>query len=230
MLDASHRQWLCDALSPQRPCQSAQNSLLQAQKEVLQPEEFIEVVHRGGTDAAAKSFYDALACMEGARAPATPRTLRMRESAHVLAHIAVPMLARHCSQSTAAARASVHADILMEEGTEAAISGFCRQHMRAFEDSEENKHEHFAIFQEYVALLESALHARLRERLPGCNTEALRTWLEAQPAESVSSDALDTLLSASDFQAFKQHMLSFKTEVAMASLQPSVRGVVAAPL
>lgn len=118
----------------------------------------------------------------------------------------------------------------MEEGTEAAISGFCRQHMRAFEDSEENKHEHFAIFQEYVALLESALHARLRERLPGCNTEALRTWLEAQPAESVSSDALDTLLSASDFQAFKQHMLSFKTEVAMASLQPSVRGVVAAPL
>ena len=39
---------------------------------------------------------------------------------------------------------------------------------------------------------------------------------------------LDTLLSATDFQAFKAHVLSFKSEGALAGLAPSVRGVAAA--
>ena len=53
-------------------------------------------------------------------------------------------------------------------------------------------------------------------------------WVEAQPAEALGSDVLDTLLSATDFQAFKAHVLSFKSEGALAGLAPSARGVASA--
>jgi hypothetical protein len=50
-------------------------------------------------------------------------------------------------------------------------------------------------------------------------------WVEAQPADNIGSDVLDTLLSATDFASFKAHVLSFKTEAALADLAPAVRSV-----
>ena len=113
----------------------------------------------------------------------------------------------------------------MEEGVEATLSDFCRQHMHSFEDIEENKLEHMTIFQEYVALLEKTLGQRLSEHMPGFDMAKFKAWMQQQPAESIGSDVPDTLLSATDFQTFKEHMLSYKTEGEMASLQPDVRGM-----
>jgi ADP-ribosylation factor-like protein 2-binding protein len=118
---------------------------------------------------------------------------------------------------------------MMEEGFEAALSGFCRQHCHSFEDTKENKLEHMQLFHEYVSQLEEQLNARLSQRMPDFDMAAFKAWMQRQPADSIGSEMFDTLLAATDFEAFKQHMLSYKTEGAMASLQPDVRAVGAAP-
>jgi hypothetical protein len=114
---------------------------------------------------------------------------------------------------------------MMENGFEENLSSFCRKHMQSFDNSEENKLEHMHIFQQYVAFLEQELDQRLSNSLPGFRMSQFRTWIEGQPTEQLGSDVLDTLLSATDFETFKQHMLSFKTERDMATLQPDVRSV-----
>jgi hypothetical protein len=111
---------------------------------------------------------------------------------------------------------------MMEDGVEETLSNFCREHMHSFEDKEENRLEHMQIFNDYVALLEGLIQDRLSQRLEGFDMGAFLEWLEAQPLEKLCSDVLDTLLSATDFETFKQHMLSYKTEAAMASLQPLI--------
>lgn len=113
----------------------------------------------------------------------------------------------------------------MEEGFEEKLSTFCRKHMHSFEDTEENKLEHMDIFKQYVDLLEGQLDQGLRASLPTFDMALFRRWLEQQSAELCSSDVLDTLLSATDFEAFKHHMLSYKTEGDLMSLQPSVQSV-----
>ena len=113
----------------------------------------------------------------------------------------------------------------MEPGFEETLSDFCRQHTCSFEDSEENKLEHMDIFRQYVDLMERMLDRRLRAELPAFNMARFKQWIDEQSADNFGSDVLDTLLSATDFETFKQHMLSYKTEGDLLSLQPSVQSV-----
>jgi hypothetical protein len=115
-----------------------------------------------------------------------------------------------------------HADAMMEDGFEETMSNFCRKHMHSFEDTEENKLEHMQIFSNYVNLLESLIQDRLSQHLQDFDMEAFQAWLGAQSQERLGSDVLDTLLSATDFETFKQHMLSYKSEAAMSSLHPLI--------
>jgi hypothetical protein len=63
-------------------------------------------------------------------------------------------------------RELVFADAMLEPGFEEALCDFCRAHMHDFDGFEENKLEHMSVFQEYVALVEEQLEARLAQRQP----------------------------------------------------------------
>lgn len=126
----------------------------------------------------------------------------------VLAHVAV-----------------VLADMMMDDGMEEALAGFCRQHMASFDGAEENKLEHMDVFQQYVQLVEQSLQQGVAARVPDFDLAEFLQWLEAQEGSGAGSDAVDMLLTATDFEAFKQHVLSFKTEAQVEGLAPAVRGL-----
>ena len=89
-------------------------------------------------------------------------------------------------------RLSVPAEAMMEPGFEEALSAFCRRHMHEFDDSEESKLAHHDLFQEYVALVEASLEARLAARLPDFD---MARFLEVCPSQLCHrSAALPVLL------------------------------------
>nr|XP_046250268.1 ADP-ribosylation factor-like protein 2-binding protein [Scatophagus argus] len=102
-------------------------------------------------------------------------------------------------------------EIIMEEEFQQLQQSFMERHYMEFEDSDENKLIYTSIFNEYVDLLEKHLEQQLMERIPGFNMNTF-TELLVQHKEEVPGDIFEMLLTFTDFMAFKEMFLEYKTE------------------
>ncbi|TNN00962.1 hypothetical protein fugu_012208 [Takifugu bimaculatus] len=102
-------------------------------------------------------------------------------------------------------------DIIMEEKFQQLQQSFLEKHYLEFDDSDENKLSYTAIFNEYVNLVEKHLEEQLMQRIPGFN---MSTFIDIlmQHKEEVSGDIFDMLLTFTDFLAFKEMFLAYRTE------------------
>ncbi|XP_051237039.1 ADP-ribosylation factor-like protein 2-binding protein [Dicentrarchus labrax] len=101
--------------------------------------------------------------------------------------------------------------VIMEDEFQQLQQSFMEKHYLEFEDSEENKLSYTSIFNEYVALLEKYLEQQLMERIPGFSMNTF-TELLMQHKDEVPDDIFDMLLSFTDFMAFKEMFLLYRTE------------------
>jgi ADP-ribosylation factor-like protein 2-binding protein len=90
--------------------------------------------------------------------------------------------------------------------------GFCEKHCDTFNDSEENKIEYTALFEEYTGLMERTLEERLLAKVPVFNMRRFELQLVDRKDE-IGGDIFDLLLSFSDFGEFKATMLAHKASV-----------------
>ncbi|CAF98910.1 unnamed protein product, partial [Tetraodon nigroviridis] len=102
-------------------------------------------------------------------------------------------------------------DIIMEEKFQQLQQSFMEKHYLEFDDSDENKLSYTTIFNEYVSLLEKHLEQQLMQRIPGFNMNTF-TEVLMQHKEEVSGDIFDMLLTFTDFLAFKEMFLAYRTE------------------
>jgi ADP-ribosylation factor 2-binding protein len=87
--------------------------------------------------------------------------------------------------------------------------GFCEKHCDVFSDSEENKIEYTALFEEYTGLMERTLEERLAAKVPGFKMRRFELQLVDRKDE-IGGEIFDLLLSFSDFEEFKATMLAHK--------------------
>lgn len=90
---------------------------------------------------------------------------------------------------------------------------FGDEHSHVFEDTEENKVEYTALFQQYTALMEKTLEERLAVRVPGFSLRRFETQLIDRKDE-IGGEIFDLLLSFSDFDEFKAVMIAHKQMLA----------------
>jgi len=100
-------------------------------------------------------------------------------------------------------------DIVLDPEFEEQQREFLEKNCMIFEDEEENKIEYMGIFKEYQAKLENFIENRLMEIKPDLNMKKFYNLLETR-IEEVDPQLLDMLLTFSDFQMFKEHMLAHK--------------------
>uniref|UniRef100_A0A7S3G294 ADP-ribosylation factor-like protein 2-binding protein n=1 Tax=Palpitomonas bilix TaxID=652834 RepID=A0A7S3G294_9EUKA len=98
---------------------------------------------------------------------------------------------------------------VMDESFRRLEDEFIRSHCHVFEDSDENKLEYTPIFETYVNLVEETIEKRLSEEIPGFSMEEFLEMLVARK-EELEGDIFDTLLACTDFEHFKELMLSYK--------------------
>ena len=89
---------------------------------------------------------------------------------------------------------------------------FCEEHCGIFDDKDENKIEYTEIFQRYTSLIESTLDQKLTEKVPNFSMKRFETMLLSRQDE-MDTEIFDLLLSLSDFDEFKEVMLSYKKPV-----------------
>ncbi|KUF80940.1 ADP-ribosylation factor protein 2-binding protein [Phytophthora nicotianae] len=90
-------------------------------------------------------------------------------------------------------------DILMDPEFVGMQRKFCRNNCEVFDNVSENKLIYMDIFQQYTNLIETFIERRLHEKLE-----------VAKSTDEIPPDITDVLLSSSDFEEFKNLMLSFK--------------------
>jgi ADP-ribosylation factor 2-binding protein len=98
--------------------------------------------------------------------------------------------------------------------------GFCEQHCDVFNDSEENKIEYTALFEEYTGLMERTLEERLAAKVPGFNMRRFELQLVDRKDE-IGGEIFDLLLSFSDFGEFKATILAHKASTRQGEDGPS---------
>jgi len=86
---------------------------------------------------------------------------------------------------------------------------FCLQHCQIFDDNDENKIEYTEIFNRYTTLIESTIDTKLLQKLPNFNMRRFEEMLLSRQDE-MDTEIFDLLLSLSDFDEFKEIMLSYK--------------------
>ncbi|KAE8296615.1 ADP-ribosylation factor-like protein 2-binding protein [Larimichthys crocea] len=102
-------------------------------------------------------------------------------------------------------------DIIMEEDFQQLQQSFMEKHYLEFDDSDENKLSYTPIFNEYVDLLEKHLEQQLMEKIPGFSMNIFIDLL-MQHKDEVPGDIFDMLLTFTDFMAFKEMFLEYRTE------------------
>ena len=100
-------------------------------------------------------------------------------------------------------------EILVGDDLSRAQTAFCRAHAHVFEEGDENKHEYLGLFQDYAALMEAEVEARLQASLAGFDLQNFMAQL-AERREEITGDVFDLLLGLSDFAEFKEMMLAYK--------------------
>ncbi len=103
--------------------------------------------------------------------------------------------------------------LMMEEELNEKIDAFYRDNCGVFEPGDENKLEYTTIFNEYTTMVETFIEERLGASVASFDMAAFCETL-AQRAKSnpefLEHPALEALLAYSDFDAFKEMMLSAK--------------------
>ncbi|KAM3608740.1 uncharacterized protein V6R79_003936 [Siganus canaliculatus] len=102
-------------------------------------------------------------------------------------------------------------DIIIDEEFQQLQQSFMEKYYLEFEDSDENKLSYTPIFNEYVDLLEKHLEKQVMERIPDFNMKAFIELL-VHHKEEVPGDISDMLLTFTDFIAFKEMFLEYKSE------------------
>ncbi|CCI46435.1 unnamed protein product [Albugo candida] len=100
-------------------------------------------------------------------------------------------------------------DLLIDSQFVGLQQDFCLNHCEIFENKCENKLIYSQIFQQYTDLIENFIQCRLAERIEGFSMNELTMQLEEHEDE-ITDDIVDMLLSFSDFEEFKNLMLSYK--------------------
>jgi len=100
-------------------------------------------------------------------------------------------------------------DIVMDPEFEDQQREFLERNCMIFEDEEENKMEYMSIFKEYQAKIEGEIERRLQELKPELNMKKVFSLIEER-IDEIDPQLLDMLLTFSDFQPFKEHMLAHK--------------------
>jgi ADP-ribosylation factor 2-binding protein len=113
-------------------------------------------------------------------------------------------------------------DVMMDDGFNEKIDRFMRQHCGTFESADENKHEYMELFNEYMALLEQYIQAKMSAALPGFDMAALCALIKRSGSD-LNID-LEALGAYGDFEAFKQMMVSYRQEVRLGDAALSLTG------
>ncbi|KAL6092263.1 hypothetical protein STEG23_035228 [Scotinomys teguina] len=102
-------------------------------------------------------------------------------------------------------------DIIMDHEFQLLQRNLLDKYYQEFEDTEENKLTYTPIFNDYISLVEKHIEEQLLERIPGFNMAAFTTTLWHHKDE-VACDIFDTLLTFTDFLAFKDMFPYYRTE------------------
>ena len=89
--------------------------------------------------------------------------------------------------------------------------GFFDEHCDKFTDSEENRVEYTAIFEDYTTLMETTLERLLSSKVAGFSMHDFEKQL-INRKEDIAGEIFDLLLSFSDFSEFKSLILAHKAE------------------
>jgi len=110
-------------------------------------------------------------------------------------------------------------DFMMDPDFEASQSTFCRAHCSHFEESEENKLVYTELFEQYTTMLEKAIDDRLTEQVEDFSMGEFIEALKRREGEGeLEGEVFDMLMTLSEFDAFKELMLSYKFEGERAGL------------
>lgn len=115
-------------------------------------------------------------------------------------------------------------EVLLDPSFETIKRKFCEEHCNIFDDKDENKIEYTEIFQKYTTLIESTLDQKLTEKVPNFSMKRFETMLLSRQDE-MDTEIFDLLLSLSDFDEFKDVMLSYKKPVKASTNNNSNVGV-----
>jgi len=102
-------------------------------------------------------------------------------------------------------------DIVLESGFEKSQNEFLDKNCSTFEDKDENKMNYMNIFKEYQDKIENFIEKRLKEGKPDLNMKDFLSQVESR-IDEIDPQLLDMLLSFTDFQLFKEHMLAYKSQ------------------
>jgi hypothetical protein len=104
------------------------------------------------------------------------------------------------------------ADLISQADFKSSCDEFYQKNQDKFEDTEENKLEYTNIYTEYVYILEQMIEANLLEKFSNDQIEAFYGTFKDNLAryEKLNPEAVDTLFSFVDFDAFKKNILLSK--------------------
>ena len=100
-------------------------------------------------------------------------------------------------------------EVLMNPEFQLGQDAFCEEHCHKFFNDEENRLEYMPLFQEYSTLIETFIADSLTQHIEGFSMDEFQEMLETRSNE-ICGDIFDLLLGLSDFQEFKDTMLSYK--------------------
>ena len=91
---------------------------------------------------------------------------------------------------------------------------FIDSNFAIFDEEDENKHEYKQVYEDYVAIMDRVITARLKNEF-GFSDQQVEGFLVSfeqnkQAYTSQNADAVDTLYSFIDFLHFKNQMIAFK--------------------
>eukprot|EP00961_Rhodomonas_salina_P272114 3677257-Rhodomonas_salina.2 len=101
-------------------------------------------------------------------------------------------------------------DIMMDDAFQKMQNDFAAQHCSVFEDTDENKLIYTDIFKKYTEMIETYVEEKLQETIRGFSMQTFTQSLIEREEEMNASDVFDMLVSCSDFETFKEIMLSHK--------------------
>ncbi|CAL1543856.1 unnamed protein product [Lymnaea stagnalis] len=102
-------------------------------------------------------------------------------------------------------------DIIMEEPFQIIQTSFLEKYYKEFDDSEENKFCYTDIHKEYISVIESYLEIELKKRMSDFSMVEFTQQLRDRKQE-LEGEIFEILLTFSDFMAFKEMLLDYKTE------------------
>nr|CAB3222885.1 ADP-ribosylation factor-like protein 2-binding protein [Phallusia mammillata] len=102
-------------------------------------------------------------------------------------------------------------EIIMSDTFQEIQHGFMEKYYLEFEDTEENKFIYTDIFQEYSSIIEKYLESELKQRIPWFSMSKFSSSLNSHKDE-ITEDIFEMFLTFTDFLAFKEMFLDYRSE------------------